>query len=209
MIRPTRSGTPLVHRSADLAEFEVVEREGIPCTNPTRTLIDLGAVVVDDILERALEDALRRGLTSVSRLRWRERQLARPGRAGPAALRRVLERRPQGAPRTESDLETQFLQCLRAAGVREPVRQHRLRLTDGTMVRLDDAYPEELLFVELDGWASHGGRTAFRQDRRRQNQVVLLGWRPLRFTWTDVVEEPERVAAEVAQALAGRATGCA
>ncbi|MDP9453493.1 MAG: DUF559 domain-containing protein [Actinomycetota bacterium] len=121
----------------------------------------------------------------------------------------MLERRPQGAPPTESDLETQFLQCLRAAGVREPVRQHRLRLTDGTMVRLDDAYPEELLFVELDGWASHGGRTAFRQDRRRQNQVVLLGWRPLRFTWTDVVEKPERVAAEVAQALAERATGCA
>jgi predicted transcriptional regulator of viral defense system len=48
--RPTRSGTPLVHRSADLAEFEVVEREGIPCTDPARTLIDLGAVVVDDIL---------------------------------------------------------------------------------------------------------------------------------------------------------------
>lgn len=158
----------------------MVEREGIPCTDPTRTLIDLGAVVVDDILERALEDALRRGLTSVSRLRWRGRQLARPGRAGPAALRRVLERRPQGAPPTESDLETQFLQCLRAAGVREPVRQHRLQLTDGTMVRLDDAYPEELLFVELDGWASHVSRTAFRQDRRRQNQVVLLGWRPLR-----------------------------
>jgi very-short-patch-repair endonuclease len=200
--RPTRSGSALVHRSADLAEFEVVEREAFPCTDPARTLIDLGAVVVDDILERALEDGLRRGLTSVSRLRWRGRQLARPGRAGPAALRRVLERRPQGAPRTESDLETQFLQCLRAAGVREPVRQHRLRLTDGTMVRLDDAYPEELLFVELDGWASHGGRTAFRQDRRRQNQVVLLGWRPLRFTWTDVVEKPERVAAEVAQALA-------
>lgn len=198
----------VIHRSADLADFEVVERKGIPCTDATRTLIDLGAVVGDDVVERALECALRRGLTSLPRLRWRLEALARPGRPGPPALRRVLKRRPKGAPPTESDLETLFLQCLRAAGVRQPVRQHRLRLPDGSWVRLDDAYPDELLFVELDGWAGHGSRRAFRQDRRRQNQVVLLGWRPLRLTWADVVHEPERVSAEVDQARAGCAGRC-
>ncbi len=121
----------------------------------------------------------------------------------------MLERRPQGAPPTESDLETQFLQCLRAAGVREPVRQHRLRLTDGTMVRLDDAYPEELLFVELDGWAATAvGQLSARTGAARTRSCCSAGAR-CGFTWTDVVEKPERVAAEVAPALAERATGCA
>lgn len=187
----------VVHRSGDLADFEVVERELIPCTDPTRTLIDLGAVVDDDSLERALESALRRRLTSLPRLRWRMGQLARPGRPGPSTMRRVLDRRPPGAPPTESDLETLFLQCLRAAGVRPPVRQHRVKLPDGSWIRLDDAYLDELVFIELDGWGSHGSKQAFRRDRQRQNQAVILGWMPLRFTWADLVYEPKRVAAQV------------
>ncbi|MGI9120910.1 MAG: endonuclease domain-containing protein [Acidimicrobiales bacterium] len=74
-------------------------------------------------------------------------------------------------------------------------------------MRLDDAYPDERLFVELDGWATHGTKRAFTNDRRRQNQVVLLGWRPLRFTWTDVTRDPGRVASEVGAALGQVHTG--
>ncbi len=191
-----------VHRSGDLADFEVVEREEIPCTDPTRTLIDLGAVVGDDVVERALESALRRRLTRLPRLEWRLKQLAQHGRAGPPSLRRVLDCRPSNAPPTESDLETRFLQVLRAAGVREPVRQHRVKLPDGGTARLDFAYPDKLLFIETDGWDPHRSRRAFVRDRRRENQVVLLGWKPLRFTWPDVVNRPGQVAAEVAAALA-------
>jgi very-short-patch-repair endonuclease len=60
------------------------------------------------------------------------------------------------------------------------------------------------VFIELDGWESHGSKQAFRWDRRRQNQAVILGWLPLRFTWADVVYEPERVAAEVMTVLEQR-----
>lgn len=192
----------VVHRTNDLADFEVVEREGIRCTDPTRTLLDLGGVIDEDSLERALESALRRRLTSVPRLQWRLGELSRPGRPGPAPLRRVLVRRPRGAPPTESDLETRFLQVLRAAGVLQPVRQHRVKLPDGGSVRLDFAYPDKVLFIETDGYDPHRSRRAFVRDRRRENQVVLLGWKPLRFTWVDVVHRPEQVADEVATALA-------
>lgn len=47
-----------------------------------------------------------------------------PDAPGPPALRLVLDRRPTDAPPTESELETRFLQVLRAAGIPEPVRQH-------------------------------------------------------------------------------------
>ena len=141
-------------------------------------------------------------MTSVPRLQWRLGELSRPGRPGPAPLRRVLVRRPRGAPPTESELETRFLQVLRAAGVLQPVRQHRVKLPDGGSVRLDFAYPDKVLFIETDGYDPHRSRRAFVRDRRRENQVVLLGWKPLRFTWVDVVLRPEEVADEVATALA-------
>lgn len=118
----------------------------------------------------------------------------------------MLARRPPGAPPTESELETLFLQCLRAAGVPPPVRQHRIQLPDGSWIRLDDAYPNALAFIELDGWATHRSKEAFRRDRRRQNQAVILGWKPLRFTWADVVHQPEQVAAEVMALLRSRQT---
>jgi len=194
----------VVHRTGDLAAFDVTEVEGIRCTDPTRTLVDLGAVVDDGVVERALECALRRRLTSVRRLEWRLDALAGRGRPGPRALRRVLARRPGGAPATESDLETRFVQCLRAGGVDEPQRQHRISLPGGGSARLDLAYPAARLFVELDGWASHGSKGSFERDRRRQNQAVLAGWRPLRFTWRDVEGDPARVAVEVREALACR-----
>lgn len=202
---PCRPRSEVLHRSDDLAPFEVTTCQGIPCTDPTRTLVDLGAVVADDVVERALESALRLGITRITRLQWRLHALARSGRPGPASLRRVLQCRPGDAPPTESDLETLFLQCLRAAGVEQPVRQHRVPLPDGSDVRLDSAYPSVLAFIELDGWAAHRSRRAFNRDRSRQNQLVLLGWRPLRFTWSQVVQNPERVAAEVAAVLAAGA----
>ena len=64
---------------------------------------------------------------------------------------------------------------------------------------MDFAYPQRRLAVELDGFESHGQRDAFDRDRARQNQLVLLGWTVLRFTWADVTERPETVAAALAQ----------
>jgi very-short-patch-repair endonuclease len=192
----------MFHRSADLQPFEVTEVDGLRCTDATRTLCDLGAVEGDDAVERALESALRRRLTSVSRLRWRAEQLTRPGRSGPRVLLQLLDRRAAGASPTESELETLFLQLLRKGRVPAPERQHVVRLSSGGTVRVDFAWPEERLFAELDGRASHDGWEARRRDMRRQTAVVSLGWRPLRFTWDEVVNDPYGTASAVRLALA-------
>jgi very-short-patch-repair endonuclease len=190
------------HRCGDVADFEVADVDGLRCTDATRTLCDLGAVVEERSVERAVESALRRRLTTVSRLRWRAEGLARPGRRGPGTLRRILDRRPHRAAAAESELETRFLQCLRADGIPAPERQHALRLPSGQRIRLDAAWPEHRVFAELDGAAWHAGWEARRREVRRQTEVVLLGWRPLRFTWTDVVHDPAGTAATVRRALA-------
>ena len=191
----------MFHRSKDLQPFDVEEVRGLRCTNATRTLCDLGAVEDELAVERALESALRRGLTKVSRLRWRAEQLARPGRSGPGVLLRVLDERPDDAEPTASELETRFLQCLRDAGIPAPERQHAVRLRSGGTARLDVAWPEERVFAELDGAAWHDGWEARRRDMRRQTAVVALGWRPLRFTWDDVVDDPDGTASAVSLAL--------
>lgn len=196
----TRASGRYVHHSGDLAGFEVTIVDSIRCSDPTRTLCDLGAVVDDVVLERATESALRWQLTRVSKLRWRSGVLARPGRSGPAALRRVLDRRPARAPATGSDLETRFLQCIRPH-VPEPVRQYPVRLASGGVVKLDDAWPDVRVFAELDGWDSHSRREQFERDRSRQNAVVALGWRPLRFTDRRIRRDPSGVAAECLDAL--------
>ena len=50
-------------------------------------------------------------------------------------------------------------------------------------MHVDIAFPDRRLIIELDGWASHGVRSAFEPDRIRGNELLLLGWHLLRFTW--------------------------
>ncbi len=54
--------------------------------------------------------------------------------------------------------------------------------------------------MEVDGWARHHTPARFQADRERQNQLVLAGWRVLRFTWADL-EEPASVLGQVRAAL--------
>ena len=45
------------------------------------------------------------------------------------------------------------------------------------------------------------GDATFEKDRWQQNELVLAGWRVLRFTWTMIESYPERVVATVRTAL--------
>ncbi len=58
---------------------------------------------------------------------------------------------------------------------------------DGRFIaRVDFAYPDQRLAIEVDGFAAHSTVDAFRRDRSRQNALVTAGWTVLRFTWTEV-----------------------
>lgn len=169
----------LTHRTDDLSQADITCVDGIPCTTATRTCVDLGAVVGDEVVERAFECAVRRGLTTPDYAARRARALARRGREGPAALLRVLAGRQEAA--NGSDLETRFEQLCRAAGVLGLRRQVRI----GPYVT-DFADPARRVVVELDGLETHSTSRALQADLTRQNFLVLQGWTVLRFTWDDV-----------------------
>ena len=91
---------------------------------------------------------------------------------------------------------------LRRAGLRSAAFQYEIRDQDGRFVaRVDFAYPELLLAIEVDGYEIHGSPGAMAKDFVRQNGLVPLRWHVLRFTWSQVVREPDLVAAAIADAI--------
>jgi len=185
-----------VHRSSDLIDSDVSVVRGIRTTDPTRTLLDLGAVVDGRRLEAIVHQALHRGLTHLDVLAAGYRRISRPGRAGAGPIGALLRDLDPAMGPAESDLEVLLLQILRDHGLPEPVRQHPVDI-GGHVVRLDVAYPHLRLFLEGDGFGVHGARTPFEDDRWRQNLLVVHGWWPMRFTWRQLRSRPGEVASQV------------
>lgn len=199
--RRTRGRGIVVHEVRDLFAVDVTVVDAIPVTTPTRTLIDLGAVVPAEVVEDALDDALRRGLTSIRRLRWRIAELRRPGRPGIAVIEALVAAR-DGSKVPESVFETRLLRVLRQGGL-QPVCQYEVRDEEGVM-RLDFAYPNQRVAVEADGYATHSGRRDWERDLKRRNRLTALDWLLVHVTWTDLTHHPGRVVDEVRGALARR-----
>jgi very-short-patch-repair endonuclease len=188
-----------VHRVGSLVSGDATVHLNLPITTVGRTLVDLSDVVSASVLERSMEWALRQGRLAVNDL---ERLADRCPRIGARRLLKVLAARPGGAPATESDAETLFVQLARQSGLPDPIRQYQLRLR-GRLVRLDFAWPVVRLAVEIDGAAVHGP-DALPADLRRQNRVVLDGWMILRYPWSAVAHDWRYVIDELRQAWALR-----
>ncbi|HEU5002419.1 MAG TPA: DUF559 domain-containing protein, partial [Actinomycetota bacterium] len=100
----------------------------------------------------------------------------------------------------ESTPEVLLERLMIAAGLPPPVRQFTLA-RDGRTYRVDLSYPELKLAIEFDGYRYHWGRKKWRQHLARSNVLMLLGWRVLHITWDDLVFHPEKVVAQVREAL--------
>jgi len=83
-----------------------------------------------------------------------------------------------------SALEDQLLLQIKAAGL--PIPEREWLLHDRLGYRLDFAWWQERLAVEVDGATWAGGRHnrggGYEADRRKLNFAALLGWRVLGFT---------------------------
>lgn len=187
----------VVHQTRD--PIVISKRRGIPVTTPRRTAVDLGAVVSAWIVEEVLDRAEVAGVLTVAAVEWELAAVSRPGRRGTGPLREVLDRRALLDEPPDGMLEPRFARLCKLAGLPTPVFQHPVG-----RFRIDFAYPELRIAIEVDGYGSHSSPTAFQSDRDRQNILVSQRWTVLRFTWADVVKRPEHVAKVVADAI-GRA----
>ena len=99
---------------------------------------------------------------------------------------------------TDNDFEERFRELVRRAGLPQPVAQYR----GFAPYRLDFAWPELKIAVETDGWATHGRRQGFEDDRAKDARLLAAGWRVLRVTYRRLRREPMVVAAQLAAVLA-------
>lgn len=192
-----------VHRPKDRPD-RVIFRRGIPCTDSTRTLIDLAAVLAGDALDAALDKALASKVVTVSSLKQELERLGRPGRPGIRALRESLRQRGfVGAP-NPSVLESRALRLLHQCGVRPLATEVRL----GTRGRYRiDILVAPRIVVEVDGFAYHHTPEQKRHDEHRRNQLLLDGYLVLVYTWRDVTHDGQRVISEIRMALASARFG--
>lgn len=191
-----------VHESTDLDRAGRRVRDGIPVTDPARTLLDVARRVSDDRLLRAIESARRLHLTTWSGVVVTLAKHARRGRPGIQRLRRVIAANIHREEITDSDFELLVLALLVEHGLPEPVVHHVLLGPDGRhLAEVDLAYPALRIAIELDG-GDHQRRDVFERDRPRQNGIVLEGWIVLRFTWEAFVNRPHEIVESVRSAVA-------
>ena len=142
----------------------------------------------EDLVELALECALRRGLLSldhVASAAWTTNACR-----GCQVLRTVLARRPDGAPPTESYLETRFVQMLRRAGLAAPERQVEIRdATGGLIGRVD--FRRDNILIECDGREYHDRSESFVKDRDRWTRLQAEGYSLIVVTADHVERRPE------------------
>lgn len=193
---------PLIAHRTPLGNAQITTRRGIPVTDPSRTLLDLAAVLREKDVERAFESALRRRLTDIDTMVERLRLRGRSGRNGTMSWRRLLAKRDPSLVPTDSDFETLLDQLIARFRLPQPVRQLRIQDRHGQHVKTADfAYPEQRVIIEADSIEFHMHSEAFRRDRNQTNELAALCWIVLRFTHWEVVNRPEQVAATIARTL--------
>ena len=179
-------------RRRDLQRCDVVELKGVRVTSLSLTVVEAaaqrggGAKLLDTALQQRHVD-----LPSL----WRT-HLRNKGRTGAPRSRLLFQAAAGGA---HSVAERILHQLLRDAGIGGWKANYRVG-----GYRVDVGFPAQKVAIEVDGFAFHSDPDAFQIDRRRQNDLVLLGWQVLRFTWLDLTAYPDRVIALIRSAISAR-----
>ena len=186
----------IVHESKDLRGVDLSEVDGIPCTSLVRTLIDLPAVEHPFRAEQALDHACRVDPGILIPTRQRFVEVARRGRNGTRAMRRLLNERPGEHIPVGSSFESQALRVIRRLDLPEPVRQHKI--VDGDFVAFPDiSWPPVRFYIECDSLAFHFGKRAHQSDRERRRHLKRLGWEGIEWTYEDVCDRADEIGREL------------
>jgi hypothetical protein len=183
-----------IHVSA-VPVAQIQRRAGVALTSPGRTWLDLAAHLPPGALLAVTDQMLARRYPRAGF----DRVLASaPGVRGRRIARQVLD---VANPLAGSPMESVLRWLIHEAGLPSPVLQHVVRDGDNRFLgQVDLAWPDQRVLVEFDGNV-HRERRVFVDDLRRQNGLVLAGWKLLRFTSADVLGRPHQVIEAIRTAL--------
>lgn len=179
----------------DLVRRELLteDRDGW-ATSPLRTVLDCAADLPFDAALSVADSAIRAGALTQEELRSAAAPLR--GARGNRVRRVAAYADGRSANPFESTLKALCLQ----AGL-EVVPQYAVRCGDREY-HPDFANPLVGVIVEADSYEFHGRRPwDHNRDCRRYNDFVTAGWRVLRFTWEQVMLNPDHVVATIRAVL--------
>jgi hypothetical protein len=190
-----RSRPGVRRHSAELPADELTIALAIPVTTVPRTIFDLATVLGADRVEHALRESER--LRLYDRLSLEDLLARHPRRRGAATIRECLRRRREAPPGvSREELEARFQTFI--AHSRLPRPELNAWLDFGTRrYRADCLWRRLRLIDELDGFATHGTRPAFEDDRERDRILQAAGWRVVRITWRQLHDTPEAIAGDL------------
>lgn len=181
--KPRRAGIRTRARPS-LPDSDILDVNGIPVTRPIRTLVDLATELTPSKLERAVNEADKRGLVDPDALREALNEFV--GEPGVQPLRKLLDRHTFRL--SDSALERLFRPIATAAGLPEPLTK---AWVNGFEV--DFLWPDLGLVVETDGLRYHRTPSTQARDRLRDQTHTARGLTTLRFTHRQVRFERARV----------------
>jgi hypothetical protein len=197
--RRVRAPGVTVRRATDFSALMVREHRGAGVTGIEATLVALAALVDEEALEIACEDARRRRLTSVPALRAYVDRFGRPGRPGIGSMRRLLAQLDPASP-SKSTLEVKTRRLLVVAGLRDFVREFPLAW-GGRVHCFDFAFEQRQTILETNGRRWHDDPVDYERDNEKWSVPGRHGYRLVLATWKKVTERPGELLAELATTL--------
>lgn len=185
-----------VHRVRPLRRDEIGTFDGIPCTSPARTFVDLAATVGLRTLRSGFERAAAKRLLDLDAI---EGILERGPRRGAGTLRGLIAEWRRAAPvarrgRLKSPLEAKVLPIVLQGGAPEPQLNAPVRLAGGETIEVDFLWEAECFVVEADSRDFHTTDVAFVRDRWRDRELMRSGYATLRVSHQEAETESAAVA---------------
>jgi very-short-patch-repair endonuclease len=190
------------HRVRAPRRDEIGSVDGIPCTSPARTLVDLAGTVGDWTLRSCFERAAQRRLLDIPAI---EASLD-AGRRGAPSLRKLIDEWRKAAPvarkgKLKSPLEAKVLPLLVGRDLPAPHLNAPVEIPKGR-IEVDFLWPNQRFVVEADSRDFHATDLAFERDRWRDRELLRAGYGTLRVTH----QQAERETTAVVETIAARLT---
>lgn len=188
---PRRPVDGITWHELTLRPGDVVRHAGFPVTSPARTILDRAVhAPLEELLLALAEAEFRFGLDATAIA-----ATARQGHPGSAALRAAAARHTPQLARTRSELELAFVHLLRRHGLKLPEVNH-----PAGRATVDALWRDERVAAELDGVRGHSGERRVLRDHRRDLHRRADRLTVLRYHFTQIVDEPALVVADLRRA---------
>lgn len=173
--------------------LELVHHRRVPTTTIAQAALDFSATAPVSTVLQALAEADYRRLLEPADLR----AVCGRGRPGSATLTLALRRHEPALAKTKSELERAFRALCRRGEIPDYEVNHRL-----CGIEVDAFWPALDVVVELDGAQGHATPAQMRRDRQRDLMLRVAGYTVLRYSYDQIINEPEEVLADLRAVLA-------